>query len=79
MNITIEFFGAFREYGDNLTISLPNNATIQDIRPLIKGKINAPANLLEASRFATATAILPEDYALTNGDIITIIPPVAGG
>ncbi len=85
MEITLQLFGAFRAFGEQLTLSLPEGAIISDIRKTLIKKLNEldssfdKLSLIDSSRFATETEILNEDTTLENGSIITIIPPVAGG
>lgn len=85
MKIIVQLFGAYRPFGEQVEIDLAQGAQVSDIREpffaelqLIDKNFNNKA-LLDSSRFATKTEILSENAALKNGDIIAIIPPVAGG
>lgn len=79
MQITLELFGAFRPFGDSLTLNLPENGRVSDIRPILKQRIDAKPGLIDSSRFATDTEILMEDHFLQDGARLAILPPVAGG
>lgn len=85
MHITLQTFGAFRQFGQNIPLELSDEAKVADLRkPLIAAltEFNASfdiAGLVESSRFATETEILEEDAILQNGCLITILPPVSGG
>lgn len=85
MNITIQTFGAFRQFGRNIIIELNDGACVSDIRqPLnLALKDNVAkfdiAGLIESSRFATEIEILSEDAIIAAGSVITILPPVSGG
>ena len=85
MQITLQTFGAFRQFGQDLKLELADNAIVADIRrPLVQALAEFSANfdipgLVESSRFATETEILEEDAHLSDASIITILPPVSGG
>ncbi|MEL7162130.1 MAG: MoaD/ThiS family protein [Bacteroidota bacterium] len=73
-------FAAAREIigGADCTVSLPNGATVADLREVL---VTAYPALGELSDFAIARN---EEYALPDevlapGDELVIIPPVAGG
>lgn len=85
MQITIQTFGAFRQFGRNIGITLVDNACVADIRePLALALAEQEAKfdiagLIDSSRFATDVEILDEDTLLTEAALITILPPVSGG
>lgn len=85
MRITIQTFGAFRQFGRKIIIELGEGAMVSDIRaPLAQALAGKEASfdiagLIESSRFATEVIILDEDAILTEGELITILPPVSGG
>lgn len=85
MKITLQCFGAFRPFGENITLSLPEKAVVSDIRAALLLRIKEKDNsfnkvgLIDSSRFATETDILPENTSLSDGMRIAIIPPVSGG
>ena len=85
MKITLLLFGAFRSFGEQFMLSLPENAIVSDMREeLLKEIMQLDSNfkkkeLIESSRFATETEVLRDDQPLQNEAVIAIIPPVAGG
>lgn len=85
MQITIQTFGAFRQFGRDIKLELGDNACVADIRaPLANALADQKATfdiagLIDSSRFATEIEILDEDAALSDGALITILPPVSGG
>lgn len=84
MNITIQCFGAFRPFGENIAISVADGATVADMRAELLGKLIQidpafRAGMLDSSRFATETAVLSEATILNDGAMLAIIPPVSGG
>lgn len=85
MEITLQCFGAFRPFGEQLTLSLAKGALVSDIREALVSKLkeldsnfNKKA-LIDSSRFATETELLFETEPLKEDAIIAIIPPVSGG
>ncbi|QOC22456.1 MoaD/ThiS family protein [Wenzhouxiangella sp. AB-CW3] len=84
VTISIRLFGAFRQFGDDstVTVTLPGNAQVRDVREALKahyaGDDNALA-LLKASAFATDQAVLDDDDSLPEGEPLSILPPVCGG
>lgn len=79
MKITLQLFGAFRPFGDQLDLTLPAGANVAQIRPVLTAKLPQMQSVIESSRFATETAILPENAPLDDGTTLAIIPPVSGG
>lgn len=85
MKITLQLFGAFREFGESLTLSVPQNALVADARKALANKLKkidanpSKIGLISISRFATETRILSEKDMLQDGAVITIIAPVSGG
>lgn len=79
MQITLELFGAFRPFGEKLELSLPDHGTVADIPAALQAEINAQPGLIQSSRFATETEILPQHAALKDGMTLAILPPVSGG
>ncbi len=85
MNIIVQCFGAFRPFGQQISLLVPEDATVSSIRRVLAEelkKIDHSFNkmeLINSSRFATETEILPESTPLKDGMNIAIIPPVSGG
>lgn len=85
IKIILQCFGAFRPFGENITLSLPENAIVSDIRAALLLQIREKdagfkkVGLIDSSRFATETEILAENTSLNDGMCIAIIPPVSGG
>ena len=85
MNITIQCFGAFRPFGEQISLTVTEGTSISGMRTLLLDKLKQidasfdKPGLLESSRFATETEILPESTPLQDGMSIAIIPPVSGG
>lgn len=85
MDVILQLFGAYRPFGDSLTLTLPEPATVADIREPLKAVLKAcdshayKQGLVDSSRFATETEVLAEDAILKHGMLLAVIPPVSGG
>jgi molybdopterin converting factor small subunit len=84
MDVKLQLFGVFRNYGDEVELSLPEKGTVKDLREALLEKLdskNARHNISELiahSRFATDEAILPESAEIDSLNL-AILPPVSGG
>lgn len=85
MNITIQCFGAFRPFGEQISFTVTEGALVSDMRLALLDRLKQidasfdKPQLLESSRFATETEILRESTPLTDGMSLIILPPVSGG
>ncbi|UAT42873.1 hypothetical protein GUI12_01740 [Anaplasmataceae bacterium AB001_6] len=85
MKITLQLFGAFKSFGEELKLHLPENAIVSDIRKALIEKIKQIDNniykisLIDNSFFANQTEILSEKSSLQDGIVVAIIPPISGG
>ncbi len=85
MEITIQCFGAFRPFGEYISLRIEEGYTVSDMRKVLLDRLNQidasfnKPGLLDSSRFATETDILQESTPLKDGMSIAIIPPVSGG
>ena len=89
MKIKVELFGASREFSKNnlIEFDIKNNATIKDIRDEMINylEINFDGNknfkkIVETSAFCSENNnIISDNYKITKGEKIAIIPPIGGG
>ena len=89
MKIKVELFGASREFSKNnlIEFEIKNNATIKDIRNEMINflEINFDGNknfkkIVETSAFCSENNnIISDNYKITKGEKIAIIPPIGGG
>ena len=87
MNITIQLFGATRDYAnsDSIKLTVPNNATIADVRAHMADKLSKEYprfnhdGLFDHSVFADETQVLTENAVIEDNATLTILPPVCGG
>ena len=85
MNVTLQLFGAFRNYGQSVELELPEQLKIKDLREALAEALSdkednkeALKKMIDSSRFATDKAILEEDAVVEHG-LLSILPPVSGG
>lgn len=80
--VTILYFAAVRELAaaDEERIELPGEVqTIADLAALLERRRPALAGRLGAVRFARNEVFATRDEAVADGDVVALIPPVAGG
>lgn len=82
MTITLLYFAAVRELvgRDEERVALPDAvSTISDLAAFLAERHPSLGGRLGAVRFARNEAFATNDEALADGDVVALIPPVAGG
>lgn len=77
MQVVLQLFGAFRDYGNELVLSVPDGASIANVRLATQEQLPDASALIALSRFASDTALLEETASAPA--TLAIIPPVSGG
>ncbi len=75
--VRINFFGAFRKYGDYKMLYLPEVCSVLDLKRLLAEQLNDP--LVWDSTIACNDCIVNCDYRVQSHEVISILPPVCGG
>jgi molybdopterin converting factor small subunit len=84
-DIKIKFYGAFRKYGDQETISLPAGSSVDDLKNLLAkhlaGKVQnfSDAQLIRDSAIACNDTVVGSDYLVQSDEVVSVLPPVCGG
>lgn len=82
LTIQILYFAAIRDLTgkeqDTLTLA-PDVCTIGALRAHLEVTVPALARRLDAVRWAKNEVFVAMDASLSDGDVIALIPPVAGG
>jgi sulfur-carrier protein len=86
MTVTLNLFGAFREYeaSGRVALDVPTAATVADLRRALDVHARAhwsgyrPA-LLEVSAFASESTVLRDGEAVPLDGELAVLPPVSGG
>jgi sulfur-carrier protein len=86
MMITVNLFGAFRDYvaDARVELELPDGATIADLRSALDAHGRAHwsgyrPELLRVSAFASEAEVLRDRDPLPADGRLAILPPVSGG
>ena len=89
MKITIELFGASRDFSDknHLKFNIKNNASVSELKNEIIKYINQNFNgnenfirIVKSSSFCSEdNEIISDNYKITKDQKIGIIPPIGGG
>jgi molybdopterin converting factor small subunit len=85
MKITVQLFGHFRKFGDQLQVELPDGSRMADLENRFMRIIEERDalfyrnNNLRASRFCDDKNILPRDHPVNDGQVFSVLPPVSGG
>jgi molybdopterin converting factor small subunit len=81
----INFFGAFRKYGDCETLSLPTACSVGDLKNLLEKHLAekiphfSDGPLIRDSAVVCNDTIVGPDYIMQPDETIAILPPVCGG
>ena len=80
ITVYIQYFGAFRDLGDGVSVSVDAPATIAQVKQSLLATI-APQheNLVKNSVLATDDAILQDGDGIGDATTLSILPPVCGG
>lgn len=81
MKVQARYFGGLREIAGATeeTFSLPEGATIGSLIEKVCSGRQAAEKLVAAASFALGGKYCGREAALSDGETVTIIPPVAGG
>lgn len=82
MRITVLYFAAVRDLvdRDEEVLELPHDvATIRDLAAFLPTHHPSLAGRLASVRFARNETFATNDERLAPGDVVALIPPVAGG
>lgn len=79
ITVSVRCFGAFRNHGERLEVTVPAGATITDVKAALTQYLPAESALIADSVLADDHAVLAEDAAFTADTQLAILPPVCGG
>lgn len=80
INLIIQLFGAFREYGKEVHLTLPKGASCADVKhALVDALGNEARGLIEASALADEKKVLGQEEQIMDSGGLAILPPVCGG
>ena len=80
INYSIKCFGVFRQFGDQLNVSVNAGSSVQQIKAALVQQLGEQhKTLVGESVLANDNAILPNAYILQEEAPLSILPPVCGG
>jgi len=81
VQVEVRVFGGLTERvgGPRVTLVLPDNATVADLRPAVAAEHPAIAPLLGSAVVAVDLEVVGDEHPLAGAHEIALLPPVAGG
>ena len=81
MTLTVLYFAAIRDLvgQDEASLTLPGGTTLRQLSAHLERVVPALEGRLGAVRWARNEELVELDTVLAEGDVIAVIPPVAGG
>jgi len=77
--ITVLYFAAVRDLAGTDEEKLEFTGTIAELGPVLEARHPALAGRLASVRFARNETFATNDERVEPGDVVALIPPVAGG
>ena len=81
IKVRVEFYSRLKEIVGEpvLELSLPENATVADLFAELQERYSQLRDFEKSTLFGIGVEFVDRDQALSDGDIIAIMPPVQGG
>ena len=80
INVQIRFYGAFRRFGESISLPVPAGSTLHHVKIMLSKKLDGnEAKLVFDSAIADDNSILNDDKVLYSDGMLCILPPVCGG
>jgi len=80
IKIDVRLFGAFRKYGENISLSVPSGSSMQEIKNKLAEELSlTEMDLINDSAMANDNEIIGSDFIFTQDSELAILPPVCGG
>lgn len=81
MKVRAEFYSRLKEIigAPALDISLPENATVNDLFEQLKENYPQLRDFEKSMLFGLGVEFVDRNHVLNDGDVIAIMPPVQGG
>jgi len=81
MQVSVRFFAGCRDASgtDGETFELPEGASLSALKDALAERFPKLARYVQGVRYARNWEYVSGDAALSDGDEIALIPPVAGG
>ena len=80
ITVQINFFGAFRKFGDALSLIIAPGSTADEIKQQLIAELGENQRaLVEDSVLASDTQVLTDSHTIDEACELSILPPVCGG
>ncbi|MBK9585753.1 MAG: MoaD/ThiS family protein [Alphaproteobacteria bacterium] len=80
MIVTIQFFGTFRQFGQDIAFDVPGPVSVRDLKDMLISSLGShQEGLIESSALATETSIINRDSVIESDCNLSLLPPVCGG
>ena len=81
MKVTIKFWSYFRDHTncDSTELELADGATLGELHGAVVVKFPALAEMKNSTLKAVAVDYQDDDFILSDGDEVSLFPPVQGG
>ena len=80
VTITMRLYGAFRQYQDSISLTVPSGSGIIEIKDALGQALGPQArNLVADSVIADDSTILSPNFVADTDLKLSILPPVCGG
>ncbi|WP_010880693.1 molybdopterin converting factor subunit 1 [Aquifex aeolicus] len=77
--VEIRYFSILREKLGKEKEEFEFEGTVSELRKLLLSKYPEIENILNSVKFAVNEEYVDEDYKISDGDRVALIPPVSGG
>lgn len=80
ITLHIQLFGAFREYGESVELTVPEGSGAQVVRDALAQELGmSDKSLITDSALASENSVLDEQAIFEQDAKLAILPPVCGG
>ena len=77
--LTVRLFGAFRELGNEVTVSVAHGASVKEVKKKLEELLGPRAALVRRSALGDESRILSDDATIEKDATLALLPPVCGG
>lgn len=81
MTVSVSFYSYFKDLtgAAQTSESLPDGATLGTLHDRLAERFPKLAAMRKSTLLAVGVEYQPRDYALRDGDVVSLFPPVQGG
>ena len=81
MTVTVKFWSYFRDHTgcDETSLEVDGGATLGELHAVVMGKFPKLADMKNSTLKAVGVDYQDDDFVLSEGDEVSLFPPVQGG